>query len=298
MYNPPQFYDAFNGTDYKLTYWYHRTPIAFNVKKKLGPDHRFDKLTDRSLYTNFLHPFNPHCPKELQGVFWMRDNVQAPETIVCFNGWAWKSNPVGRKGMVGMGTLKYNWSHEPTNYGADFILATADAVGGVQIHPSGKWISLMMIPSDPTDVNGEITYFWIYVIQPGEEFFDQDGKKIDYLQPGDLLRLSWNGTDPYSCKNEDMSYFYTPRKIAHLDDNGKTVINESNLDALIQKATQTSREIEATGNKYYKKPSWFGFWSGGMDARQRAELNRQEINLVQVWQQAPMPPMPAKIDHL
>lgn len=146
-------------------------------------------LTSPAASDNFLKEMlqheDPLTPELLRGVFWMRDNVTAPETLVTLSDAEWVSPALGLK------TQKYNWTRDDTCFGFGFIRNSVpaeksqDPASGfvrLDLSPSGKWIWM---------TNDQL----VYIPQPGDVFTDTSGNVLD-LPPGSLIRVSYAGEEP------------------------------------------------------------------------------------------------------
>ena len=139
-------------------------------------------------------------------LIWTENNI-APETLISFNRWAWRSQSDEER-FVAVGTLLYDWTNDPTCFGCVFSYGQKDRFATVQVSPDEKWF-LLATYADPTKIDKEVNYLCIYVVQEGDVFKTPDGNVLDYVKPGDLVRVSWgDGSDPYNCNNDNLKYMF------------------------------------------------------------------------------------------
>lgn len=243
VYGPPQRSSYFRTWSSIPLWWWNRScylqPLAFCCRP-CSPKPEMERISDvksGALFTGLLGP-NPN-PENIPEPFrnkllWTRENI-APETLISFNRWAWRSNtPEGR--VVGVGTLGIDWSNDASCFGLVFAYQQPKSFANVQVSPDGKWILLNAF-RDPKK-GGKMNYLWMYVVQEGDVFTSTDGKVLDWVKPGDLLRVTWNQNDPYECNNELVNYMYFIRTVATLDEEKGTVtLEEENFSELFTNAT-------------------------------------------------------------
>lgn len=243
-YDPPQRYSYYQGWTSGFLFWWHRScylqPLGcmFHgsccaTKPQVG------KLTDPSnkVLKELLRP-NPDStkvPKSLRNsLFWTQNN-NAPETLLSFNRYAWRSQSETTGRVIGVGTLGEDFTSDATTIGAVFSYITATRNINVQQSPDGKWFLLTTF-ADPQNTQEECKFIFIYVVQEGDVFRTREGDLIEHVKPGDIMRLTWNTSDPWDTS--ELTYAYFPRRVAILDDNTEEfILNSPHYDALIEKAT-------------------------------------------------------------
>jgi len=209
-------------------------------------------------FTRMLkYPDDRACPAQLRGLWWMRDNVAPPETLITFHDAEWASPRLGLKQQ------RYNWTHDPTCFGCIFSLVTGEAwwhreqpgsaTLRLEISPSGKWVHMDMDQM-------------IYVLQPGDEFTKADGSK---MLPGDMMRLSF--ADGWQMDtSRPPRYQYHVQRVAYLDEKG----------ALVKTAAYDELRANVLAPSRY--PCWRMCWSGEQVADALCELSDE-----QVWRSPP-----------
>jgi len=155
-----------------------------------------------------LRDEHPLTPDVLRGVFWFKDNVTAPETIVTLSDALWVS------GTSGLKTQMYNWTRDYTFFGVIFTCFAArskesakDGYVRLELSPSGQWIWM----------TGDQL---VYVVQAEDDLRDRDGSR---LPPGTLMRLTYSDGDPKRA----LVYQYLWVPIARKDAGGKLVTTEA-----------------------------------------------------------------------
>jgi hypothetical protein len=243
VYNPPQ-RNQLKGILSVPIYWWARSwlgqPLGF-CYRPCSPKPEMERISDvesGALVTKLLgaHPNSEVIPEAFRNkLLWTKDN-NAPETLISFNRWAWRSQ--SREGrVVGLGHLRDDWTNDTSCFGLFFATGQNSKYATVQVSPDKKWILLNTF-SNPDDETKKCNCLYFYVVQEEDEFTTPDGKVIDYLKPGDLVRVTWNRKDAYECDNELLSYMYYPRVVATLDEEKGTVdLDEENYADLLEKAT-------------------------------------------------------------
>lgn len=217
-------------------------------------------------------------------LLWTENNV-APETLVSFNRWAWRSqSEEGR--VIGLGNIRYDWTNDPTCFGGVFTRFHKGLFATVQMSPDSKWVLLATFQDPSSDK--EVGYLHMYVVQEGDEFKTPDGKIIDYVKPGDLVRVSWSGQDPYECNNDNLDYMYFPREVATLE-NGVVVRNDEHYGDLLKHATSKA-------GKCFETCCYS--CTCGMSGENRFDFQVSNISDKQIFASSPDPPTSAVIDRL
>ncbi len=288
IFDPPQRYGYLRELRSIPLWWWNRScyfrPCAPCVRKK--PESARISDDSQVLIKKLLKPSpNPDVvPEALRNkLFWTENNV-APETLVSFNRWAWR--PQSKEGrVIGLGNLKYDWTNDPTCWGGLFTHFLENRFATVQMSPDGKWIVLTSF--DDPGIEGKVSYIHIYVVQTGDEFKTPDGKIIDYVKPGDIVRISWDSNDPYAC-GDNPNYMYFPRAVATLK-NGVAVRNEEHYGDLLKRATNDPDKcVETCGY----------CCSFGMSGEDRFDFQVNNVSDEQIFASSPDPPTSEKIDRL
>lgn len=240
VYTPTQRKTYYNGVAFALNWWSNRSwlcqPIGF-CYRPCSPKNEMESISDLEsgkLFTGLLGP-NPNpenIPEPLRNkLIWTRENV-APETLISFNRFAWRPNtPEGR--VIGLGDLHGDWTNNASTFGTIFGAALKSKFCAVQVSPDGKWIVL----SPFSDPDKEVNNIFMYVVQDDDVFTDTNGKVLEFVKPGDLMRLSWNLLDVYDVGGKT-KYEYFPRVVATLNEEKGTVdLVEENFSELLEKAT-------------------------------------------------------------
>ena len=292
IYDPPQ-RSNLSGIKSIPMYWWARTwffqPVAFLLHSTPCFKPEMERISDGTLFPRLL-TFNPdskNIPQALRNhLLWTEDNI-APETLVSFNKWAWRSqSEEGR--ITGVGTLQYDWTNDASCFGLIFAWYGKRRFTTVQVSPDEKWILLGTL-SKP-DASSEASFIWIYVVQEGDEFKDRNGTPLNVV-PGDLLRLSWgDGSDQYECDNNNLQYSYFPKKIATLnEDTRKIEIDPVYHESLVQKAT--NKPNKALETCCYTCTCF-------MSAEERFDFQVSNLSDLQVFDCAPEPPSSEILERL
>lgn len=290
VYDPPQRKSFFDSNLNIPLWWWNRSLFCKPLHRCVpGAKKTRSRISDDSskLVKDMLGPSpnSQFIPEPFRNkLIWTEDNV-APETLVSFNRWAWRSQVEGGR-VIGLGSLKYDWTVDNSCWGAAFGFFQQTRFATVQASPDGKWLALYTLSSPEKEGN----YLFMYIVQEGDEFTTPDGKIIDNIKPGDIARLSWVGTDPYECDNSKLSYFYFPKVVATLNEStGVHELNDIHYANLLQNATNDSGKCCQTCC-YTCTCCW--------SAEDRFEFQVNNINDVQVYAKAPSPPTAEAIDRL
>jgi hypothetical protein len=295
-FDPPQRKTAYQGFKFMPLYWWTRScycqPFAcmlhkscFSKKPSMG------RITDKndSVLKGLLGP-NPNPgavhPALKDSLFWTQNN-NAPESLISFNRYAWRSQVKGGR-VVALGILGNDFTNDATCFGFAFSLNKRYVT--IQTSPDGKWIQLCTF-ANPNDVNEECKYLYIYVVQEGDVFKDTDGNVIEYVQPGDIMRCTWGDLlDPYECNNNNLKFSYFPRRVAKLDETTGDVVRVSpHFDDLYASATSDPGKCCETCC-YTCAPC--------MSGPERWDFQVENVSDLQVWASAPTPPTADKIERL
>jgi len=294
IFDPPQ-QNLLKGITSIPLYWYYRScylqPIPMCLHKVCAAKPEMERISEDVLYQKMLNPnaISKMTPAVFKNhLIWTENNV-APETLVSFNSWAWRSQ-TGESRVVGLGNLGEGWTNDPTCLGWIFSQAQKDLMATIQISPNGKWILLGTF-SDPSS-KGTMSYNYIYVVQEGDIFQTPDGKKIDHVNPGDLVRVTWgDNLNPYECDNTKLKYMYFPRRVASLNSEGEVVKNQPHYDDLLRKATNKPSASECCSTCCFTCSCF-------MSPKNRFDFQVRNISDKQVFAVAPMPPLAEVIERL
>mmetsp|Transcript_19693 Transcript_19693/g.28982 ORF Transcript_19693/g.28982 Transcript_19693/m.28982 type:complete len:344 (-) Transcript_19693:319-1350(-) len=292
VFDPPQRYKLYKGFRFTCLWWWNRScyfQVCAPMFRCVKPE--MERISDnsQSLIQKLLRP-NPDSdkiPKPFRNkLLWTQNNV-APETLVSFNKWAWRSQTrAGR--VIGLGNLRYDWTNDTTCFGAVFSLCQKNRYATVQMSPDEKWILLATF-HDPSS-EGTVNYLHIYIVQEGDEFKTPGGKAIDYVKPGDLVRVSWDGKNPYECDNDKMKYMYFPREVATIDEHKGVIIrNDETYADLLEVATNKPSNLFET--------CCYTF-SCFMSGEDRFDFQVNHISDGQIFKSSPDPPRTEVIERL
>lgn len=242
IFDPPQRHTNYVGSAFIPLWWWHRScyfqPLALcwhqccsSGKEEMG------RITDKSmtLYKDLLrpHPDSSKVPTPLRNaLFWTQNNIAA-ETLISFNRYAWRSQTEEGR-VIGVGHAGKDFTSDATLFGAIIANRMKKRFSNVQQSPDGKWFLLNFF-FDPNDTEEECTSIFIYVIQEGDVFKTPTGEIIDYVKPGDILRLTYNTADMWDTSK--LKYVYFPRKVATLDEVSGEVRVTPVYEELLEKAT-------------------------------------------------------------
>jgi len=295
IFDPPQKL-GYNSYLFTPLWWWNRSIYCQPIPAILhasccAPKSRSGLLSEDKIYKEMLrpHPDSENIPEPLRDVLLWTENNIAPETLISFNGWAWR--PQSEKGRtVGLGSLGFDWSSDPTCLGFSYAFKLTTRYGQIQASPNGKWLSLVTF-GNPADAEGEVIYLYMYIVQEGDEFKTPDGKVMDYVKPGDLIRLTWGkGKEgPYFCDNDKLTYSYFPRKVAILDDNGSVQKNPLHYNELQTHATNKPGNCCET---------CCYTCACCMNGTERFDFQTSNISNLQYYEPAPEPPSSEVVDRL
>lgn len=296
VFNPPQRYASYEGPLFCPLYWWSRScwfqPLGWALHASCcsrKPER--GKLTDVNdkILKEMLGP-NPDSSRVhssmRNSLFWTEHN-NAPETLISFNRWAWRSqSEEGR--VLALGDIQKDFSNDQTIFGFGFTLNKRYAA--LQISPDERWI-MMTTFADPHDVEEECKFLYLYVVQEEDSFTTPNGTKIDHVQPGDLVRLTWGDlSDPYECDNSKLKYMYFPRRVAVLnEDTGEVEMNSPHYEALLSSATNDPNKCLETCC-YTCAPCMSGI--------DRWDFQVSNVSDSQVYAIAPTPPSGEVIERL
>lgn len=271
-YDPPQLKPGFMPCD--CVDWFSHRSALCGMKVRLssplpcccvmvlealclsGLEHNLISDPDDWFVRMLQHPDDSACPPHIRGIWWMRDNLAAPETLITFHDAEWASPRLGLKRQP------YNWTHDSTCWGFIFSVGgeaclhqnqPGKATLRLEISPSGKWMHMDMDQM-------------IYVVQEGDSYARPDGSR---LAAGDLMRLSWREGWQMNT-SEPLFYQYHVQRVAYLDSDRKLV------------KTAAYDELRANVLAPSTSPCWRMCWSGA-----QASTALRELSDVQTWRPVP-----------
>jgi len=189
--------------------------------------------------------------------------------------------------VIGLGNISTDWTNDPSCLGVSLSFYLATRFISIQQSPDGKWIILGTF-SDPTET-GEVTYMHMYVVQEGDTFQNWKGETMDYVKPGDIIRLTWDTTNPYECRPDKLSYQYFPRIVATINDEGQVVKHKENYQELLKRATNSPGLCCETCCYSCMCCS---------SAEERFDFQTSNISDSQIFESAGAPPASAMLDRL
>lgn len=242
VFDPPQRKHGFQGAGFAPLWYWNRSwycqPLAFILRSCYATHPEMERISDGDvLVKTLLNPKNtsPDCPDQFKNHLFWTENNYAPETLINFGSWAWrKQTDEGR--VIAVGVKDYDWTSDATFFAYVFNFFLAKQTVLIQGSPDGKWFTLITM-SDPGP-KSSCAYVFIYVVQEGDTFETTDGKPIDHVKPGDLVRVTWNKDDPYDTDTKKMVYMYFPRRVASIDSDGVLVKNSPHYEDLVESATR------------------------------------------------------------
>mmetsp|Transcript_80493 Transcript_80493/g.204624 ORF Transcript_80493/g.204624 Transcript_80493/m.204624 type:complete len:310 (+) Transcript_80493:34-963(+) len=179
---------------------------------------KFVDLRDTDdFFATVLREESPDTPEVVRGVFWMQDNVTAPEQIITLSDAEWRTPSSGLK------PTRYNWTRDSTCWGLSFYcmpncMTDHPEVGNVRIEisPSGKWIWMQ----------GDQL---VYIVQPHDVIRDGAGQPLD-MPAGTLMRLTYNGGDP----KKKLNYQYLLTRVAFKRSDDGAIVKTAAYEVLQQ----------------------------------------------------------------
>ncbi len=115
---------------------------------------RISDVESGALVTKLLgaHPNSEVVPEAFRNkLIWTKDNI-APETLISFNRWAWRSQ--SREGrVIGVGHLRDDWTNDASCLGLAFANLLNSRYANVQVSPDNKQIlfSTFLKPDNETE---------------------------------------------------------------------------------------------------------------------------------------------------
>lgn len=298
VFDPPQ-RSAYSGLKFAPLSWWSRSwyfqPLPCIINSCCGPKGEkelisaggigedtppiFQKLLGSNANSDLVpEPFR-------NKLLWTENNIAA-ETLISFNRWAWRSQTEEGR-VIGLGNISTDWTNDPNCLGVSLSFYLATRFISIQQSPDGKWIILGTF-SDPTET-GEVTYMHMYVVQEGDTFQNWKGETMDYVKPGDIIRLTWDTTNPYECRPDKLSYQYFPRIVATINDEGQVVKHKENYQELLKRATNSPGLCCETCCYSCMCCS---------SAEERFDFQTSNISDSQIFESAGAPPASAMLDRL
>lgn len=164
------------------------------------------------LFGKLLSVRNPKCPPEMQGVFWQRESSQL-EHLITFEAGDWTSD-----GLLVNRRQTFEWSFPDNLLAYSFFMGRTYNWQRTEISPSRRWFFL-----------GEGNQFALFVNE-NDVFYDADDKKVDWIAPGDLLRLCPDLDK--DGKINGLGWGYCARRVAYYDQAGKLVLTDAYQELL------------------------------------------------------------------
>lgn len=169
------------------------------------------------LFKKMLAGGSPHCPPELRGVFWMRDNLTT-EVLLTFQDGNWVNENWSRK------YARYNWTGDLGTCFGHCIMGKSH-YHTLERAAGGKWWSV-----GPQS--------WIYTVQPEDKFTTKDGQEVPFVAGEEHMRIDFSSSE---ASTEDQIYFqYRMQRVAYLDENGQ-VVKTPFYEELKRRALMTDR---------------------------------------------------------
>jgi len=292
VYNPPQSEKLSGRTSIPMWWWARSCyvqPISCCLHSCCAVKPEMERISDGdALFRGLLNPENTSddAPDVLGNhLLWTQDNIAA-ETLINFGSMAWrKQSDEGR--VIGLGTALNDWTNDVTcfGYGTSIYMNTRFFV--VQRSPDEKWYALSGFSSPEPET--ECSFMFIYVVQEGDQYETPDGNIIEYVKPGDLVRVSWDNTNPYETDNSKLSYMYFPRRVASINSEGLLVKNSPHIEDLLKVATSDASDKCCETCCYT--------CSCCMSPVDRFVFQTSHISDRQVFRKAPKPPTSEVIDR-
>lgn len=245
VFDPPQ-KNNLKGLKSAPMWWWNRScyfkPVPSVLQCCCAIKPEMERISDGdTIFRKMLDPrtTSDDAPDEFKNhLFWTENNI-APETLINFGSWAWRKQTNGGR-TIGVGKIQDNWTSDPTCFGYFFSLGAKKRVAVVQRSPDGKWFALSTTASPSPEAS--CNWLFIYVVQKDDKFTTTSGEDMDHVKPGDLVRVSWGGTNPYETDNSKLSYFYFPRRVASTNKEGILVKNSPHYEDLLKAATNDASD--------------------------------------------------------
>lgn len=100
--------------------------------------------------------------------------------------------------MIGVGDLYGDWSNDASMFGVCFGAGQQNLFGNIQMSSNREWILLDAF----RDPSKEVSHLFFYVIQGDDVFTDKYGKVLEFVKPGDLMRISYDSNDVHDVDPE------------------------------------------------------------------------------------------------
>lgn len=295
IFDPPQRF-MYSGWKFVPLWWWSRScylqPLVYIISC-CSPKGEKEKISGGSEGTPLLlqkmlgpNADSDKVPESFRNkLLWTENNIAA-ETLISFNRWAWRSQTEEGR-VIGLGNLRYDWTGDPNAYGVGLSFFLPKRFTTIQQSPDGKWIILGTF-SDPSTA-GEVSYIHMYVVQKGDTFKDWKGNTMDHVKPGDIIRLTWDTSNPYECRPETLKYMYFPRTVATINDEGLVVKHNENYEELLKRATNSPGACCETC--CYS-------CAGSMSTEARFDFQTSNLSDSQIFETSPAPPASQMVERL
>lgn len=295
IFDPPQRYSFYRGFKYAPTFWWNRScyfqPLGFCYHKSCcAAKPTMGRLTDESskVFKDLLGP-NPDSTKVPQALrnslFWTENN-NAPETLLSFNRYAWRSQTEDGR-VIGVGNTLADWTNDATCWGALFA-SNSNLFVAIQQSPDSKWMLLTTF-KNPNDTEEECKHRFIYVAQKDDVFTSPSGDVIDYVKPRDIIRVTYNVADIWDTST--LTYMYFARRVSILNEStGEVTMNSPHYDELIKRATNQPPQQCCQTFCYT--------CTCNVSGEERWDFQVNHISDLQVYGRSPTPPSGENIERL
>lgn len=159
-----------------------------------------------SYLVRMLQAKDPACPKRMEGLFWMHDNIVAEEMVTfCDSTWSEPTPP----GLADLAHKPFaqQWTRDTTVFGEGLALYAPSDTMKWAVSKNGKWISM--------NARG-----FIYLPDPDEELRTPPSRKHPTGEPvpfdptQDMVRVSVKEKYQLDDPIKDMDYQYRVRRVA------------------------------------------------------------------------------------
>jgi hypothetical protein len=276
--------------------WWQRSQLNFpqTWAESVKPDAGAISGDDPEILAKLLGP-NPDSglvPEALRNnLLWMQDN-DASELLVSFNRGAWRSDAPGGR-SVGLTYMGSDWTNAPNHWGHVMAGFSDGVLFNWQASPDGRWIKFAgLTGGDPSDPEGTVDWFDMYVVQEGDVFTDREGGVLTDVVPGDIVRYTFGKVDPYDCDPDNYRFQYFARKVALLDEaTGKITPNSPHYERLLEfVAAQPPAELHLKTMGFTNAAS--------MTQEERWDFQVTHLSRYQQYASAPTPPHGDDIENL
>ena len=133
----------------------------------------------------------------------------------------------------------------------------------------------------------------MYVVQEDDEFVDTDGNPITDMNPGDIIRVTYEGrNDPYECDHSKIVFSYRAKVVAMIDEEtGEITTNSPHYETLLECATREVPQETKDATKNLTDPS-------SLSPEERWDMQVKYISNLQKYYSSPTPPTGDCIENL